>query len=219
MSSHQEQIDSLLQRYLLLLDEYTRLRTQLSSLQASVFRDIARANFSAERGLRYGQDQYDERMQALRTAKVEMDGELPVFEVVGEATAAEADGHAGEETDEKTDAGTAKEQDDDEKSGEKGKSNKVVKSKDPLRWFGLLTPQSLRTAQASSIEAVEKVIPRLVTVNQEMAIIEIEVRRARKKRAKAEVATSTSASSSTGTGTGTSIVATDQTASSDGIKA
>ena len=181
MDTHQYHIDSLLQRYLLLLDEYTRLRTQLSTLQASVFRDIARANFSAERGLRYGQDQYDERMQALRTVRIGMKEEgLPHFEVV------DAEGDKEDEVTEGKATGEEGETDEDTK--EEQPERKKVISKDPLRWFGLLTPQSLRTAQASSIEAVSTVIPRLVTLNQEMSQLEIEVRRARKKRSKAETA-------------------------------
>ncbi|KAL1835241.1 hypothetical protein VTK73DRAFT_5947 [Phialemonium thermophilum] len=61
-----EAVDELLERYLELLDEYTRLRGRLSELQSRVFQHIARANFTAERGLRYGQDLYDERMRCLR---------------------------------------------------------------------------------------------------------------------------------------------------------
>ena len=66
MDDHQKHIDALLEQYLQLLNEYTELRGQLSQLQSDVFHNIARANFAAERGLRYGQDHYDERMQALR---------------------------------------------------------------------------------------------------------------------------------------------------------
>ncbi|KAK0385815.1 hypothetical protein NLU13_6992 [Sarocladium strictum] len=193
MENHQDHIDSLLQRYLLLLDEYTRLRTQLSNLQASVFRDIARANFSAERGLRYGQDHYDERMQALRTVRIEMEEEgqekgVPVFEVVLKQSDQE-DKHGAESTeDEESSAHGDDTNEEDEKEEEEASQKKKVIAKDPLRWFGLLTPQSLRTAQASSIEAVSVVIPRLATLNQEMINVEIQVRRARKKRAKAEAA-------------------------------
>ncbi|KAL1843782.1 hypothetical protein VTJ49DRAFT_7492 [Mycothermus thermophilus] len=62
-----ETIDALLEHYLALLDEYTSLRGQLNTLQASMYQSIARANFAAERGVRYyGQDYYDERMQASR---------------------------------------------------------------------------------------------------------------------------------------------------------
>ncbi|KAK0711657.1 hypothetical protein B0H67DRAFT_441996, partial [Lasiosphaeris hirsuta] len=63
-------IDSLLQRYLTLLDEYTRLRAALNTVQSGIYHDLARANFSAERGIRYGQDYYDDRMQAIRRVAV-----------------------------------------------------------------------------------------------------------------------------------------------------
>lgn len=83
-----EEIDQLLEHYLELLDQYTTLRSQLSSLQSSVsfaqlatltispidekqvYQNISRANFSAERGIRYGPDFYDERMQASRVCRV-----------------------------------------------------------------------------------------------------------------------------------------------------
>lgn len=194
MEDHQEHIDSLLHRYLLLLDQYTTLRARLSALQSSLFRDIARANFSAERGLRYGQDQYDDRMQALRVLSVE-DGEreeVPVFEVQRrdgekEEEEQEAETEETEDATKKTDDGDAanEQENQDEKPEKKPPS---TQRKDPLRWFGLLTPQSLRSAQTSSIEAVEHVIPKIASINKEMEHIEIEVRRARKKRAKAEAA-------------------------------
>ncbi|KAK4211943.1 hypothetical protein QBC37DRAFT_425866 [Rhypophila decipiens] len=68
-------IDTLLQRYLILLDEYTTLRSKLNQLQSGIYQNIARANFSAERGIRYGQDHYDERMQALRRVVIQSAGE------------------------------------------------------------------------------------------------------------------------------------------------
>lgn len=162
-----DNIDTLLQRYLVLLDEYSTLRTELSHLQKLIFQDLARANFSAERGLRYGQDQYDERMQATR--RVAISGEkaptfnISTYEEPEEPVSDEAEAEDGAE-----------------------REKPVKKSKDPLRWFGVLTPQALRSAQASSVKAVQDIIPRLVSVNAEMMEVEIEVRRARKKRAKAE---------------------------------
>lgn len=162
-----DNIDTLLQRYLVLLDEYSTLRTELSHVQKLIFQDIARANFSAERGLRYGQDQYDERMQATRRVAIS-GGKAPAFDIsmYEEPEKPVADEAGGEE------------------DAEKEKPAK--KSKDPLRWFGVLTPQALRSAQSSSVKAVQDIIPRLVSVNAEMAEVEIEVRRARKKRARAE---------------------------------
>ncbi|KAH8166597.1 hypothetical protein CIB48_g1663 [Xylaria polymorpha] len=61
-----DHIDSLLERYLHLLHEYTSLRKELTALQMGMYQNIARANFAAERGVRFGQDYYDDRMQASR---------------------------------------------------------------------------------------------------------------------------------------------------------
>jgi hypothetical protein len=70
-----ETIDALLEHYLSLLDQYTNLRNQLNALQSSMYQSIARANFSAERGVRYyGQDYYDERMQAGRRVRIRVEG-------------------------------------------------------------------------------------------------------------------------------------------------
>lgn len=166
----EDHIDLLLEHYLGLLDEYTRLRESLSKTQASVFQNIARANFSAERGIRYGPDYYDERMQASRIVTVTTaDDKAPTLEV----TKAPEPETPKEEPSEDGQEKTAK-----------------PKSRDPLRWFGILAPQPLRQAQTHSIHAVDAIIPRLATVDSEMKLVEIEIRRARKKRAKAAAAPS-----------------------------
>lgn len=184
----QQQIDQLLERYLSLLDEYTRLRESLSQLQSGVYQNIARANFSGERGMRYGQDHYDGRMQALRLLDVSVDEQsVPSFTIV---EAPKEEGEATKEKDtEKTDD-VAEEQEPSEAQTEKtkAKEKKQKKVKNPIHWFGLFAPMPLRTAQTQSIQAVEEIIPRLVSVNAEMLNVEIEVRRARKRRAKAEAA-------------------------------
>lgn len=71
---------------------------------------------------------------------------------------------------------------------EDSEKDKKTKTKDPLRMFGILTPQALRVAQGQSINMVEEVIPKLVSVSAEMKALEIKIRRARKYRAKAEAA-------------------------------
>lgn len=203
---HQQHIDSLLHRYLLLLDEYTTLRSRLSDLQTGVYQGIARANFSAERGLRYGRDQYDDRMQASRRVAIKDEKKedgvtTPIFSVVdgsAEKATAAAGHKEGEDTGE-----SAKEDESDDNNKEASATGEGEEEKkqaeeppaaasatkqhvnNPLRWFGILAPMPLRNAQSLSVEAVEQVIPRLVTVNAEMLDLEIEVRRARKKRAKA----------------------------------
>ena len=158
-------IDGLLERYLVLLDEYTSLRSALGTLQSSMYHSITRANFSAERGLRYGPDHYDDRMQALRRVRVtSSDTGLVSFAVAQQADIVEPD------------------------EGGSGDDTAHPRAGDPLQWFGILTPGSLRHAQSQAIQAVQDVIPRLASVDAEMASIEIQVRRARKKRAKAEAA-------------------------------
>ncbi|KAL7906278.1 hypothetical protein GGI35DRAFT_103774 [Trichoderma velutinum] len=203
----QQHIDSLLKRYLNLLDEYSRLREELSKLQAGVFQNIARANFTGERGMRYGQDHYDERMRALRVLDIAPEeDDVPKFSIKSLNSPVNDEGQKEDEKREdssdgdKADSTTAQEnpeanpeeeqspeeQGQDEEKEEKTKTKKATKN--PLRWFGLLAPAPLRTAQTLSIQAVEQVIPQLISVNAEMEHVEIEIRRARKKRAKAAAA-------------------------------
>ncbi|KAL7923562.1 hypothetical protein ACQKWADRAFT_289993 [Trichoderma austrokoningii] len=181
----QQRIDSLLERYLSLTDEYSRLREELTTLQAGVYQNIARANFSGARGMRYGQDHYDERMHALRVLDIELAGDnVPSFTMKSVDAPVEGavgdDNKEGEETEKEEAADSTEEQQTDQE--------KKNKTNNPLHWFGLLAPQPLRAAQTLSIQAVEEAIPRLVSVNAEMEHVEIEIRRARKKRAKAMAA-------------------------------
>ncbi|KAL6903043.1 hypothetical protein GGI43DRAFT_401068 [Trichoderma evansii] len=207
----QQNIDSLLERYLSLIDEYSRLREELTKLQTGVYQNIARANFAGERGMRYGKDHYDERMRALRVLDIEL-GEDNVPSFTMKNLDPPVDGNAGDnksqeeaekhdntkedetEKEEQADAtstqenpvdSTEEQQNDEEKKDEK-KAKKP--NYNPLHWFGILTPQPLRAAQTLSIQAVEEAIPRLISVNAEMEHVEIEIRRAKKKRAKAMAA-------------------------------
>ncbi|KAM6484512.1 hypothetical protein HDV62DRAFT_300288 [Trichoderma sp. SZMC 28011] len=201
----QQHIDSLLERYLNLIDEYSRLREDLSKLQAGVFQNIARANFTGERGMRYGQDHYDERMRALRVLDITPgEDEVPIFAIKSLNSPVDDEGQKEEEkredgsdgdnatAEENSKANPEEEQSPEDQAEDKEKEEEKIKTKkainDPLRWFGILAPAPLRTAQTLSIQAVEEVIPRLISVNAEMEHVEIEIRRARKKRAKAAAA-------------------------------
>ncbi|KAL6694631.1 hypothetical protein J3F84DRAFT_377456 [Trichoderma pleuroticola] len=203
----QQQIDSLLERYLNLIDEYSRLREDLAKLQAGVFQNIARANFTGERGMRYGQDHYDERMRALRVLDIAPgEDDVPTFTIKSvnspvddkgqkedekreessdgdkaDTTAAQENSEANPEDEQSTEG-----QSEDKDKEEKTKTKKATNN--PLCWFGILAPAPLRTAQTLSVQAVEQVIPRLISVNAEMEHVEIEIRRARKKRTKAAAA-------------------------------
>ncbi len=92
----------------------------------------------------------------------------------------EADAEATSEEKART---TAPRGDAEGQSEEKARTNQP---KDPIRMFGILTPQALRLAQGSAVKVVEDLVPRLASVDAEMKEVEIKIRRARKHRAKAE---------------------------------
>ncbi|CAK7245537.1 MAG: hypothetical protein STHCBS139747_007121 [Sporothrix thermara] len=194
-------VDDLLERYLGLLHEYTELRSQLSAHQATMFGHLARANFAAERGLRYGPDHFDGRMQAVVRLDVSEDSssaeKTPLFAVVRpkkEVPVEAADAEKG--GDDSEDKKEAQQEDGDivdgapEKNAKSGKNKKKKPTgpRDPLQWFGVLTPMALRQAQQEAITAIDALVPRLASISAEMAAVEIAVRRARKKRARAAAA-------------------------------
>jgi coiled-coil domain-containing protein 115 len=195
-------IDDLLARYLLLLDQYTALRTTLSAHSSALFLGLARARFSAQRGAGagghpFGPDNFDMRMQAGRRVRVrpsassatEHGGEEgAVFEVVSPEVSENSEKDRGADADAKGDDGAHTSDEQPQADGDKSKPAMGLTSSDPLRWFGILTPAPLREAQKEAVEMVEGVIPRLASLDAEMAAIELAVRRARKKRGKAEVA-------------------------------
>ena len=57
--------------------------------------------------------------------------------------------------------------------------------RDPLIWFGILVPPTLRQAQAAFKNAATGIVPALASIAKEMKDVELEVRRARKKLRKA----------------------------------
>lgn len=63
----------------------------------------------------------------------------------------------------------------------KEKTKATQKSTDPLKWFGILVPPALRTAQSTFVDAVEGPIPRLATIAREMRVQEIEIGRVKKQ--------------------------------------
>ena len=58
-------------------------------------------------------------------------------------------------------------------------------TRDPLNWFGILVPPSLRASQSSFKVGVADLIPVLACISKEMREVEIEVRRTRKRIRKA----------------------------------
>lgn len=162
-----------------------------------VYQSLARANFSAERGVRYGQDFYDERMQASKVVStVYSEDGLAGFELVDLNAKTTSEAAKTKDIEEKLAQTKLEEQEqahDEEKSADEAgpdeapklESLKPSKSKDPLRWFGILSPPSLRQTQSSASQLVEAAV-KVSSVDAEMRGVEIEIRRARKRKAKNE---------------------------------
>lgn len=52
------------------------------------------------------------------------------------------------------------------------KKKKIFRSDDPISWYGILVPSSLKSAQRSFIEAVDGSVPQIVSVMKEMRCVE-----------------------------------------------
>lgn len=189
---------------------------------------LAQANFhNSSTTTRYGQDCYDERMQAIRNMYVLFgcfsfqDNPFHLCHVIpmsishhhlhplipNQPTNASSTINASSLDDSSPDTqrlsfsvsslsngngkpkeGVSEKQDDHptpseseskpESEPEKKTTNPV---RDPIRWFGILVPQALRSAQASFIQAVEGPIPELATVARELRGLEVEIGRVRKQ--------------------------------------
>ncbi|KAK7513305.1 uncharacterized protein IWZ02DRAFT_484648 [Phyllosticta citriasiana] len=71
-------------------------------------------------------------------------------------------------------------EDGEEEEDKEDKRKKQQRQRDPIRWFGILVPQALRSAQGSFVGAVETAVPRTLNLATEMRELEIEIGRARK---------------------------------------
>lgn len=95
------------------------------------------------------------------------------------STASETKGEAENDAEPKS----IPEKDNPNPASEEGKEKTTTTPKpaDPLKWFGILVPPALRTAQATFVDAVEGPIPRLATIAREMRLQEIEIGRVKKQ--------------------------------------
>lgn len=193
-------LDTLLERYLHLIDTYTTAQKTLASHLQNGYLSLAKANFSSNH-TKFGQDYYDERIQALRRVRVEESqggqdrankGGLRVVTMVSGAQTQDSESgkvfekEAGVEqlpsppttpaTDDVDADGT-----DAPLSPEPEINAEVSPIKDPIRMFGILVPPALRSAQSDFTAAVTSPIPELINVNREMRTLENEISRLRKQ--------------------------------------
>ncbi|KAL1301418.1 hypothetical protein AAFC00_005675 [Neodothiora populina] len=198
LSDLKDKLDSLWAEHLKLLDQYDQAQKQIQKHLSSGFFSLAQASFKSPSKIRYGQDYYDERMQATRglvpndksprvftigllQEPVSQDtDEKVVHEKVGEAQLATppASPRHLPESDEKDESKV----EGDEKSTDTANGKKPPKQPpNPLHWYGILVPYQLRQAQGSFISAVEGPIGEAVTTAHEMRRLEVEIRKLRKE--------------------------------------
>ncbi|EKD17614.1 uncharacterized protein L3040_006736 [Drepanopeziza brunnea f. sp. 'multigermtubi'] len=177
-----DEIESLLAEYLSLLNTYTTLRAELTTAQSSIYQNLARANFHAERGVRYGQDCYDERaMQPGCTCRVAAEeGGTRQGLALEMVTAL----HVGVATD-ASEADDDDDDDDGELKGEERQKGGRERVSDPIRMFGFTVPNALRVTQVEARRMVE-LVPQILNVDAKMKEVEIDIRRAKKRRGKLE---------------------------------
>jgi hypothetical protein len=85
---------------------------------------------------------------------------------------------------EKEEADPTLDTNDETARGSKNKEKETKASEkptDPLKWFGILVPPALRTAQSTFVGAVEGSIPQLATIARDLRTQEIEIGRVRKQ--------------------------------------
>lgn len=74
----------------------------------------------------------------------------------------------------------------EEKPAAEGEQKQSVKDIDPIRWFGILVPPALRSAQSSFIKTIEGTIPQLTTLSVALRGLEMEIGRQQKAIRKLE---------------------------------
>ncbi|KAI1910752.1 hypothetical protein LOZ12_002206 [Ophidiomyces ophidiicola] len=192
-------IDALLERYLYLLDEQQRLQHELGKHLSKLalakrishpqaFFSLARANHSCRPGRRYGEECYDERMTAVRKVALcpsdltSPNTDLPTdtclshipqrFTIIKHIASDDNTVIALEPSPSDRSPANAVAEDQPQVADSPSISKTRPPSIDPLQWFGILTPASLRDAQSSFSSAVDGPIARLLNVVAEMRDVE-----------------------------------------------
>ncbi|THX54508.1 hypothetical protein D6D06_05452 [Aureobasidium pullulans] len=82
-----DQLDALWEKHLTLLDSYHQAQQQLARHFSSAFFDLAQATFKSTTRVRYGQEYYDDRMQATRRFEASTDdNDLPCLALKADDT-------------------------------------------------------------------------------------------------------------------------------------
>ncbi|KAI5194780.1 hypothetical protein E4T39_08513 [Aureobasidium subglaciale] len=207
-----DQLDALWEKHLTLLDTYHQAQQQIARHFSSGFFDLAQATFKSTTRVRYGQEYYDDRMQATRRFDVSSDNQdAPRLTLKGNNaspsplatkhadTSAVDDKHEAEQnpvTEQQptppstpprsSEETSSDEQTHEDKTADEKEKTQQKKPRDPLHWYGILVPPSLRSSQKAFVSALE--IPVIDAANSAQALrhVALEIRKLRKDIKKAE---------------------------------
>jgi hypothetical protein len=193
-----DQLDALWEKHLILLDSYRQAQQQIARHFSTGFFDLAQATFKSTTRVRYGQEYYDDRMQATTRFETSVDNQgtprlalnvgatpSPSTEPANtESTSNEKSPDSDKSSDEKEQENKAEEREHEDKPDDKEKAHNKVR--DPIHWYGILVPPSLRSCQKSFISAIDDPIIHAANSAQALHRIDIDIRKLRKDIKKAE---------------------------------
>ncbi|KAF2703899.1 hypothetical protein K504DRAFT_166217 [Pleomassaria siparia CBS 279.74] len=187
-------LDRLLEQYLHTLDQYQKAQQQLATCLSTGYMSLAQANFNNNSGARYGQDYYDQRMQASRNVTVTVLEANVGFAVSAPDLVVPGPTEAGVEADTRRErsekvptAASATLPATDLSQANDASSRPSTTCTTPLRWFGILVPPALKAAQGSFTCAVEGPVPHVASLVKKLRKQEMDIGRLRKQIKKVEL--------------------------------
>ncbi|KAH0145888.1 hypothetical protein KCU67_g12461, partial [Aureobasidium melanogenum] len=206
-----DQLDALWEKHLTLLDSYHQAQQQIARHFSSGFFHLAQATFKSTTRVRYGQEYYDDRMQATTRLDASVDDQdlprlaLQVNDTTSPSTKHSTNQSSDEKADEKDEDTPAQQptppstpptesdkklpdeqshENKSENADDKGSTQKKVR--DPIHWYGILVPPSLRSSQISFKSAIQDPVVEAANSAQALRHVNMEIRKLRKDIKKAE---------------------------------
>jgi hypothetical protein len=200
-----DQLDALWEIHLILLDSYHQAQQQIARHFSSGFFNLAQATFRSTTRVRYGQEYYDDRMQATTRFEASVnDRDIPHLALKVNDTPSTSTKPLNEDSSEKpSDANempdeqrkydkpeeqgekdNPEEQEQEDKPDDKEKAHNKVR--DPLHWYGILVPPSLRSSQKAFNSAIHDPVIDAVNSAQALHRVDMDIRKLRKDFRKKE---------------------------------
>jgi hypothetical protein len=200
-----DQLDALWEKHLTLLDSYHQAQQQIARHFSSGFFDLAQATFKSTTRVRYGQEYYDDRMQATTRFEASVNDQnishvaLKINDTPSTSTrplnkdptkqSSDANEVPDEEmqeekSSERGEKDGPEEQEEEDKPNDKEKAHNKVR--DPLHWYGILVPPSLRSSQKAFNSAIHDPVIDAVNSAQALHRVDMDIRKLRKDIRKKE---------------------------------